>query len=154
MLIRTNKQEIELPEGSSAKDLAEKLNLRGPNQSLAAKINGTIRDLTTPLKNGDAVELIHFEEPEGKEIFWHTSAHVLAQAILRLYPNAKPTIGPPIENGFYYDFADLTISEEDFEKIENEVEKIINENYRSERHVLKGKKKHCKNLKIINISAS
>ena len=66
----------------------------------------------------------NFDDLEGKEVFWHTSAHVLAQAILRLWPDAKPTIGPPIENGFYYDFANLTISEADFEKIEKEVEKI------------------------------
>ncbi len=147
MRIRINKQEIELPEGSSAKDLAEKLNLRGPDQSFAAKINGAMCDLSIPLKNGDEVELVHFEDPRGKEVYWHTSAHVLAQAILRLYPNAKPTIGPPIEQGFYYDFANLTVSEEDFEKIEKEVQKIIDENYRSERHVLKGKKEALEKFK-------
>lgn len=147
MLIRSNKQEIELPDGSSGKDLAEKLNLRGPNQSLAVKINGTLRDLSTVLKDGDEVELIHFEEPEGKELYWHTSAHVLAQAILRLYPDAKPTIGPPIEQGFYYDFANLTVSEEDFEKIEKEVQKIIDENYRPERVVFKGKKEALERFK-------
>lgn len=147
MLIHSNKQEVELPEGSSVRDLSEKLNLRGPDQSLAAKINGTLRDAATVLKNGDVVELIHFEEPEGKEIFWHTSAHVLAQAILRLYPNAKPTIGPPIEHGFYYDFADLTVSEEDFEKIEKEVQKIIDENYRPERFVFKDKKEALERFK-------
>ena len=135
-----NQQELNLPEGSTAKDLAEKLNMRDPNQSLAAKINGNLRDLSTPLNEGDEVILVHFEDPEGKEVFWHTSAHVLAQAILRLFPNAKPTIGPPIENGFYYDFANLTISDADFEKIEKEVEKIVDENYDSERHVLEGKK--------------
>lgn len=147
MLIKINKQEIDLPEGSSAKDLAEKLNLRGPDQSLAVEINGVIRDLSTSLTNGDEVELIHFEDPKGKAIYWHTSAHVLAQAILRLYPHAKPTIGPPIEQGFYYDFANLTLSEEDFEKIEKEVQKIIDENYRSERHVLKGKKEALEQFK-------
>ena len=141
MWVRINKQEIELPEGSSAKDLAEKLNLRNPDQSLAAKINGVDARSLHPLKEGDQVELIHFEDPQGKEVFWHTSAHVLAQAILRLYPDAKPTIGPPIENGFYYDFANLTISEEDFEKIEKEVQKIIDENYTTKRHVLKEKRK-------------
>lgn len=140
MLIRIHNQEqINLPEGSTAKDLAEKLNMRNPNQSLAAKINGKLRDLATPLQDGDEVHLVSFDEPEGKEIFWHTSAHVLAQAILRLFPNAKPTIGPPIENGFYYDFADLAISEADFEKIEKEVEKIVGENYVAQRHVLNGK---------------
>jgi len=147
MLIQSNNQEIELPEGSCAKDLAEKRNLVAPHQSLAAKINGAVRDLATPLQNGDVVELLHFEEPEGKEVFWHTSAHVLAQAILRLYPEAKPTIGPPIENGFYYDFANLTLSEEDFEKIEKEVEKIIDENYRPERHILKGKQEALEKFK-------
>jgi threonyl-tRNA synthetase len=147
MWIRSHAQEIELADRSSAKDLSEKLNLRGPDQSLAAKINGTIRDLSTILKSGDEVELVHFEDPEGKQIYWHTSAHVLAQAILRLYPNAKPTIGPPIENGFYYDFANLTISEEDFEKIEKEVQKIVDENYRSERHVMEGKREALEKFK-------
>jgi threonyl-tRNA synthetase len=140
MLIRVNKQEVELPEEASGKDLAEKLNLRGPDQSLAVKINGTVRDLATPLKNGDEVELVHFDTPLGKEVYWHTSAHVLAQAILRHFPDAKPTIGPPIENGFYYDFAHLTITDQDFETIEKEVQKIIDENARPERHVLTGKK--------------
>ncbi len=147
MIIHSNKQNVELLEGSSAKDLAEKLNLRDPSQSLAAKINGKLVDLSTPLKSGDEVELIHFDDPLGKEIFWHTSAHVLAQAILRLYPDAKPTIGPPIEQGFYYDFAHLTVSEEDFEKIEKEVQKIIDENYRPERQVFKGKKQALENFK-------
>lgn len=132
-------KKIELPEGSTAKDLAEKLNLRGPNQALAASINGKTVDLSSPLQDGDSVILWNFEDPEGKEIYWHTSAHVLAQAILRLYPNAKPTIGPPIETGFYYDFADLTISDEDFPKIEKEMQDIINENYQSKREEFNSK---------------
>lgn len=127
---------IELPEGSSAKDLAEKLNLTGPQQALAASINGKTYDLTVPLKDGDHVILWNFDDKEGKEVFWHTSAHVLAQAILRLWPEAKPTIGPPIENGFYYDFADLTISDTDFDRIEKEMKSIVSENYRSKREVL------------------
>ena len=120
MLIECQQEQIELPEGATCKDLAEKLNLRGPEQALAANINGVTRDLTTPLEEGDKVIFWNFEDAEGKEVFWHTSAHVLAQAILRLWPDAKPTIGPPIENGFYYDFADLKISEDDFDKIEEE----------------------------------
>lgn len=139
MIIHFNGNPIELPEGSSAKELAEKLNLRNPNQSLAAEINGTTRDLSTPLSEGDQVNLLHFEDPKGKEIYWHTSAHVLAQAILRLWPDAKPTIGPPIENGFYYDFANLTLSDTDFIKIEEEVEKILKENYSSKRTLFKNK---------------
>jgi len=139
MIIFFNQEPIELPNGSSAKELAEKLNLRAPNQSLAVEINGTLRDLVTPLKDGDKVNLLHFEDPKGKEVYWHTSAHVLAQAILRLWPEAKPTIGPPIENGFYYDFANLTISDADFEKIEDEIEKILKENHLSKRIVFENK---------------
>lgn len=137
---------IELEEGSSAKDLAEKLNLRAPAESLGANINGKNFDLTTKLKDGDAVILWDFEEPQGKEIFWHTSAHVLAQAILRLWPEAKPTIGPPIENGFYYDFANLTISDTDFERIEKEMQTIVNENYQSKREVLINKEEALKSF--------
>lgn len=140
MLIQLPDQsKIELPEGSTAKDLAEKLNQKNPHQALAANINGKIVDLTTPLQEGDNVYLISFEDSIGKEIFWHTSAHVLAQAILRLYPNAKPTIGPPIDNGFYYDFADLDISDADFDKIEKEMQTIVNENYISQRKVFGSK---------------
>lgn len=139
MEILVNDKSMELPEGSSAKDLAEKLNLREPHQALAVNINGKISDLSAPLNAGDKIKFYSFEEREGKEVFWHSSAHVLAQAILRLWPDAKPTIGPPIENGFYYDFAHLTISDADFEKIEQEVQKIVEENYKTKRHVFKNK---------------
>jgi threonyl-tRNA synthetase len=130
---------IEMPAGSSAKDLADRLNLKGPHQALGASINGKTCDLACLLNEGDAVIVWNFDDPQGREIFWHTSAHVLAQAILRLYPNAKPTIGPPIENGFYYDFGELTISDEDFERIENEMQAIIAENYISRREVFPNK---------------
>ena len=131
--VKNTQKMVELPEGASAKDLAEKLNLRGPHESLAVEIGDTVYDLTTTLKEGDTVQLLHFEDPKGKEVFWHSSAHVLAQAILRLWPNAKPTIGPAIDAGFYYDFANLTVSEEDFTKIEEEVQKIIEENHQPKR---------------------
>ncbi len=135
---------MELPEGSTAKDLADRLNLKGPHQALGANINGTTRDLASPLTDGDKVILWNFDDPQGKEIFWHTSAHVLAQAILRLWPEAKPTIGPPIENGFYYDFANLQISDADFEKIDQEMQKIVNENYVSKREAFKNKEEALK----------
>jgi len=146
-IILKDDSKIEMPEGSTAKDLAEKLNLKGPDQALAANINGKNFDLTYPLNDGDKVILWSFDDNEGKEIFWHTSAHVLAQAILRLWPDAKPTIGPPIENGFYYDFADLHISDTDFEKIEKEMKKIVSENYKSEREVFDTKKEAIENFK-------
>lgn len=134
-----DQSKIEMPAGSSAKDLADKLKQNAPHQAVGAVINGKSCDLSSALNEGDQVELLTFDEAAGKEIFWHTSAHVLAQAILRLYPNAKPTIGPPIENGFYYDFADLHISDTDFEKIEEEMKKIVDENYLSKKEVFSSK---------------
>jgi len=140
MFLKHHSQMIELEENSSGITLCEKLNLRDPSQSLAIKINGEIKDLSTPFKEGDDISLLHFEDKEGKEVFWHTSAHVLAQAILRLYPEAKPTIGPPIDQGFYYDFANLSISEEDFPAIEKEIQKVIKENFKPQRKLFSGKK--------------
>lgn len=128
-----DQSQVEVAEGSSAKDLADKLKLTAPHQAVGVKINGKNRDLTHVLHEGDQVTFWSFDDPEGKEVFWHTSAHVLAQAIKRIFPNAQPTIGPPIENGFYYDFANLIISDADFERIEEEMVKIVNENYLSKR---------------------
>lgn len=148
MLIQEEKNNaVEIPDGATAKDVAEKLNLRAPNEALAVVVNGTACDLSTPLKEGDSISFLSFESPEGKEVFWHSSAHVLAQAVLRLWPNAKPTIGPAIDQGFYYDFANLTISDEDFVKIEEEVEKILHENYQPKRHLMKGKQEALEKFK-------
>jgi len=124
---------IELPEGSNGIDLSRKLKKQLNGSALALKINDDFKDLATVLNDGDQAQVLTFEDEEGKEIFWHSSAHLLAQAILKLYPDAKPTIGPSIENGFYYDFADLNISSTDFEKIEDEMKKIVKERYQPER---------------------
>lgn len=128
-IILKDGSKVELPEESSALDLVKKLNQVAPHQGLAASVNGKMCDLSHILREGDEVTLWSFEDREGREVFWHTSAHLLAQAVLRLWPDAKPTIGPPIERGFYYDFANLHISEEDFPKIEEEMKKIVKENY-------------------------
>ncbi|MDN3507625.1 MAG: TGS domain-containing protein, partial [Simkaniaceae bacterium] len=140
MMVQYNQSDLELDEGSTAKDLAEKENLRDPSQALAAVINGEIKDLSTTLTANDTIELLDFDDKRGKEVFWHSSAHVLAQAILRLFPDAIPTIGPPIENGFYYDFANLHISEDDFPKIEKEIKNILKQNYKPELKRFKDKK--------------
>lgn len=133
MFICIKDKKEEISDGSSCLDLAKKLNLTAPGQALAANINGINHDLTQTLNDGDIVKLLNFDSTEGKEVFWHTSAHVLAQAVLRLWPDAKATIGPAIENGFYYDFANLSISEADFEKIEKECKKVIEQNYKPQR---------------------
>ncbi|MFA6502114.1 MAG: threonine--tRNA ligase, partial [Parachlamydiales bacterium] len=139
MFVFVKNEKINVEEGSSAADLARKLNLTEPGDAIAIRIENREYDLTKKLNDNDKIEFISFSEPKGKEIFWHSSAHVLAQAVLRLFPEAKPTIGPAIESGFYYDFANLKITEEDLLKIEKEAKKIIAENLKPIRVEFKNK---------------
>ena len=133
MKITVQGKPMDLPQPMTAKEIAEKMHLTAPDQAVGVSINGAPKDLSSRVEEGDTVQFWNFDDPQGKEVFWHTSAHVLAQAILRLWPNAQPTIGPPIENGFYYDFGNLTVSDQDFEKIEKEVEAVLAENHKVER---------------------
>lgn len=112
-----NNETYELPEGTTAADFASKI--KNSHYFAGVVINDQIKDLSTTLNEGDTLRFVTFTDPEGREIFLHTSAHILAQAILRLWPDAIPTIGPVIDQGFYYDFANLSISEDDFLMIEN-----------------------------------
>lgn len=135
-----SKKPIGLSGSATVLDVVSTLRQTAPHQAIACTINGQLRDFSTPLNDGDIIEIFSFDDPIGKEVFWHSSAHLLAQAVLRIWPQAKPTIGPPIDNGFYYDFADLTISDEDFPRIEEEMEKIVQENYVTKRHEFKNEK--------------
>lgn len=104
----------------------------------AAKLNGELVDLRTPIKEDSILEILRFEDDDFcKKVYWHTSAHVLAQAVLRLFPDAKLAIGPAIDNGFYYDF-DLprTLNVQDLEQIEAEMKRIIKEDLPVERFEL------------------
>lgn len=129
---------VELEPGARASDLAKKIKKDLKGAPVVARINGTLRDLTSVLAPNDEVEILTFEDPEGRHTFWHSSAHLLAQAIKRLYPEALPTIGPAIEEGFFYDFANLHISEEDFPRVEQEVQKIVRERIVPERIEFQG----------------
>lgn len=104
----------------------------------AAKLNGELVDLRTPIKEDSTLEILRFEDDDFcKKVYWHTSAHVLAQAVLRLFPDAKLAIGPAIDNGFYYDF-DLprTLNVQDLEQIEAEMKRIVKEDLPVERFEL------------------
>lgn len=129
MKVRVEESQVELADGANVKDLAVELKKTMPHEAVCAKVNGALVDFDTPLCAGDSIEFFDFDTKEGKEVFWHTTAHILAQAILRLFPEAQPTIGPPIENGFYYDFANLSLSDTDLPRIEKEMKKIISENF-------------------------
>ena len=111
------------PKGTSAKTIAESISRGLAKNALTAKWNDQIIELNDPLTDSGSLEFFTWDQPEGKNAFWHSSAHVLAQAILHFYPDALLTIGPAIENGFYYDvdFGDSTFGENDFEKLENKM---------------------------------
>src|SRR5215210_1840634 len=111
----------ELPDGSSGADLAASIGAGLARAALAVKVDGEVRDLTRPLQDGDQVAIVTTRDPESLELIRHDTAHVLAAAILDLYPGTKISIGPPIDGGFYYDFEfpdGVTVSEHDFEAIE------------------------------------
>ena len=104
---------------------------------IASEINGKTSDLSHPVKEGDDVKLLTFADEGGAHTFRHTASHVLAAAVKRLYPNTKLTIGPAIENGFYYDFdSDTAFTPDVLEKIEAEMSKVVKENAKLERFTL------------------
>lgn len=115
-----------LSNNSTVLDLVKELGLTNPSQAVALYVNALPADFSALLCECEKIELFDFDDAQGrgKEVFWHSTAHILAQAVLRLYPNAQPTIGPAISGGFYYDFAGLDISLEDLKKIEKEMQKI------------------------------
>ena len=104
---------------------------------IAAKVNGNVCALTTPIEADADVELLTFADADGAHVFRHSASHVLAQAVKRLYPETKLTIGPAIENGFYYDFdSDISFTPDILKAIEDEMKKIVKENLKIERFEL------------------
>ncbi len=122
---------ITLPDGSIKEfnsgviplEVAKSISEGLARNTISALVDGTQVEVTTPIEKDASLQLLTWNDEMGKKAFWHSSAHLLAQAILEYYPHAKLTIGPPIENGFYYDvdFGDETLSEKDFEKIEKKM---------------------------------
>lgn len=137
MDIRINGENYSVENGLSVYDAAKSAGIAVPREVIAAEINGETHDLTAPVRDGDEVRLLTFDDEGGKKTFFHTASHILAQAVKRLYPEVKLTIGPAIDNGFYYDFdSDVTFAAEELEKIEAEMKKIVKENLKIERFTL------------------
>ena len=129
----------EVQKGISVLDLAKEISEGLARNATCAKVNGEVRDLRYKLEDDAEVEILTFENSEdGKKAYWHTTSHIMAQAIKRIYGNEiKLTIGPAIDKGFYYDFdVKNNISSDDFEKIEAEMKKIIKEDLPIERFTL------------------
>lgn len=119
-------------DGSSPTTIKEIVAKERPDlfrEYIAANKNGEIIDFHIPVKDGE-FKLIPFDEKEGLRVLWHSASHILAQAVLRLFPDAKPGIGPAIENGFYYDFyLEKPFTPDDLDRIEKEMQNIIKEDY-------------------------
>ncbi len=127
----------EFESGVTPAEIAKSIGMGLYKSVCAAKINNEVKDLRTPITEDSKVELLTFDDPDGKHAFWHTASHVLAQAVKRLYPNAKCAIGPAIESGFYYDFdVEKPFSNDDLQKIKAEMKKIVKSGLEIERFEL------------------
>lgn len=119
----------EFQSGTTVMNIAKSIGMGLYKAACLAKIDGETCDLRTPVTKDCHVEILPFDDEDGKKAFWHTTSHILAQAVKRLYPSAKLAIGPSIANGFYYDFdVDFSFTPEILEKIEAEMKKIVKEN--------------------------
>lgn len=119
----------EFQSGTTVMEIAKSIGMGLYKAACLAKIDGETCDLRTPVTKDCHVEILTFDDEDGKKAFWHTTSHILAQAVKRLYPSAKLAIGPSIANGFYYDFdVDFPFTPEILEKIEAEMKKIVKEN--------------------------
>lgn len=129
--------EIKLPDGSKMNvdsginglEIAQKISEGLAKNAVAVRVNDTLTDVTTPITTDSTISIITKKDAEALSILRHTAAHILAHAVTRLYPEAQVTIGPAIENGFYYDFYGIIVKEADIPQIEAEMAKIVDADY-------------------------
>ena len=137
MLVKYNGENKEYDNNINMFEIAKGISNSLAKKSVGAKVDGKNVDMSYVLDHDAEVEFIDIDSPEGEDIVRHSTAHLMAQAVLRLYPETKVTIGPVIENGFYYDFDPVEqFTEEDLEKIEAEMRRIVKENIKLEKYVL------------------
>src|SRR5487761_1345708 len=123
--------QLELPDGATGLDAARAIGPKLAEQAVPVRVDGRVQDLRLPLDDGQRIELLttrDTDDPDALAVLRHSSAHLLAEAVRRLYPGVKVAIGPPIENGFYYVFEfPVPIVEGDLAKIEDEVRRELKE---------------------------
>ena len=128
---------MEIENGASVYDAARKISEGLARAALGARVDGEVKELTFKLEKDAELEILTFDDNDGRHILRHTASHVMAQAVKRLFPEVKLAIGPAIDNGFYYDFDyDKGFTPDDLAKIEAEMNKIVKENYKLERFEL------------------
>ena len=127
----------EFPKGITAYEVAKEISMGLAKQACAARINGENKDLRTELNCDCALEILTFDDDYGKRTFRHTASHIMAQAVKRLFPKTQVTIGPAVEDGFYYDFdTENSFTPDDLKKIEEEMKKIVKEDIKIERFTM------------------
>ena len=130
-VVLPDKSELELPEGATGLDAARAIGPKLAEQAVLLRSNGRVQDLRLPLEEGQEIQIVttrDTSDPDALYVLRHSAAHLLAEAVRRLYPGVKIAIGPPIENGFYYDFEfPEPIREEDLEKIQAEIDRELAE---------------------------
>src|SRR6266568_3083384 len=130
-VVLPDSSELELPDGATGLDAARAIGPKLAEQAVLVRANGRVQDLRLPLEDGEPIQILTTrdkDDPDALAVLRHSSAHLLAEAVRRLYPGVKIAIGPPIENGFYYDFEfPEPIQESDLERIELEIQKELQE---------------------------
>src|SRR5262245_16408790 len=130
-VVLPDNSELELPDGATGLDAARAIGPKLAEQAVLIRSNGSVQDLRTPLQDGQPIQILTTrdkDDPDALAVLRHSSAHLLAEAVRRLYPGVKIAIGPPIENGFYYDFEfPEPVHESDLEKIETEINRELRE---------------------------
>src|ERR687895_840836 len=136
-VILPDSSELELPEGATGLDAARAIGPKLAEQAVLVRTNGSVRDLRLPLTDGERIQILTIRDREDPDALWvlrHSAAHLLAEAARRLYPGTKVAIGPPIENGFYYDFEfPEPVGEEALERLEEGIRREIAEGREWER---------------------
>ena len=127
----------EFPKGITAYEVAKEISMGLAKQACAVRINGENKDLRTELLEDCSLEILTFDDDYGKRTFRHTASHIMAQAVKRLFPNTLVTIGPAVDDGFYYDFdTENSFTPDDLKKIEEEMKKIVKEDIKIERFTM------------------
>src|SRR5918912_1255488 len=130
-IVLPDSSELELPDGATGRDAAAAIGPKLAEQAVLVRSNGRVQDLRLPLADGQKIQILTTrdrQDPDALYVLRHSTAHLLAEAVRRLYPGVKIAIGPPIENGFYYDFEfPEPIGEDALERIENEIRRELEE---------------------------
>src|SRR6185503_6703578 len=130
-IVLPDNSELELPDGATGLDAARAIGPKLAEQAVLVRSNGSVHDLRLPLEDGQEIQILttrDTQDPDALYVLRHSTAHLLAEAVRRLYPGTKIAIGPPIENGFYYDFEfPEPIGEDALERIEEEIRSELKE---------------------------